>query len=372
MKVDWQRLASVGICLTLGSFFIFLLGKYLFAVFTPFLIAWLMALLTNAISSVVCRHFKIPAKLCAAVVLSLLFVFIGIVLFWGANRFLTEVENFISRLTVNGDSLSQSVSGLVDKFDNIGSHIPLVREFKNHEQLSDVGNRIDEMLNSFLKGLASDLGTALTSLVTAAVRALPSIVLFVLISVIASFYFALDFDTINMWISALLPAQLRAKLPVLKEQTKSLAVRYLKAYSILMVLTFFEIFVGLSVIGVDYAFLLAIGISFLDVLPVFGVGTVLIPWSIISFLTHNFTRGIGLVVLWAIVTVIRQIAEPKIVGGTIGLHPIVTLIGMYVGFKLFGIIGMFLAPTAIIAVRAYLVKRPVFAEKTTIDSRQKK
>lgn len=372
MKVDWQRLASMGICLTLGLFFMFLLGKYVVAVFLPFLIAWLMALLANSISKSVYRHLGLPRKLCSAIVLILLFAVIGALLFWGVNRFITEIENFISRLTADKDSLSQSVSVLVGRFDDIGSNLPLLREFKDHEQLSSLGEQIDEMLSSFLKGLASDIGTALTTFAAAAMRALPSIMLFVIISIIASFYFTLDFEAINGWILRILPEKIRARIPRLKQQTKSLAARYLKAYSILMVLTFFEVFVGLSVIGVDYAFLLALGISFLDILPIFGVGTVLIPWAVFSFFTHNFSRGIGLVILWAIVTVIRQIAEPKIVGETIGLHPIVTLIGMYVGFRLFGIVGMFLAPAAIIAVRAYFGGKYIDIQNSAIDSAPKK
>ena len=372
MKVDWQRLASIGICLTLGLFFTFLLGKYAVAVFLPFLIAWLMAMMTNSISNAIRKRIGIPRKLCSVLVLILLFIVIGALLFWGINRFISEVENFISRLASNKDSLSQSVALVVGKFDSIGAHIPLVRELKNHEQLSNIGEQLDEMLRSFLKGLASDLGNALTTVAASAMRTLPSIVLFVIISIIASFYFTLDLEAINGWIIRILPPKVQARVPHLKQQTKSLAARYLKAYSILMVLTFFELFIGLSILGVDYAFLLALGISFLDVLPIFGVGTVLVPWAVISFFTHDFSRGVGLVILWATVTVIRQIAEPKIVGETIGLHPIVTLIGMYVGFRIFGIVGMFLAPASIIAARAYFGQKYGEIQNSAIDSRQKK
>ena len=372
MKVDWQRLASIGICLTLAVFFTFLLGKYVLVVFLPFLIAWLMALLANFISKSLYRHIGISGKLCSAIVLILLFLIVGTLLYWGINRFITEIENFISRLTADKDPLSENISVLVGKFDNMGANIPLVRELKDHEQLSRLGEQLDEMLSSFLKGLASDVGSALTTFAASAMRAFPSIVLSVIITIIASFYFTLDFDAINNWIFRILPEQLRARIPRLKQQTKSLAARYLKAYSILMILTFFEVFIGLSAIGVDYAFLMALGISFLDILPVFGVGTVLVPWAVFSFFTHNFSRGIGLVILWGAVTVIRQIAEPKIVGGTIGLHPIVTLIGMYVGFKLFGIVGMFLAPAAIIAVKAYYGEKYADDQNSAIDSKVKK
>lgn len=363
MKVDWQRLASIGICLTLALFFLFLLGKYIPAVFLPFVIAWLMALLTDSIATAICARVKISKKLCSALVLLFLFLTIGALLYFGINRFISEIENFISRLTADGGALSESISGLVANFDNIGSRIPLIKELKSHEHLVGFGDKIDEMVVSFLKSFASDIGAALTTVATGVIKSLPSIILFVLISIIASFYFALDFEAINGWILRIIPESLRQKIPRLRKQTKSLAARYLKAYSLLMLLTFFELFIGLSVIGADYAFLLAIGISILDILPIFGVGTVLVPWAVFSFFTYDFGRGLGLIILWATVTVIRQIAEPRIVGGTIGLHPVVTLIGMYVGFRLFGIVGMFLAPAAIIAVRAY------FGGKYALDTR---
>lgn len=372
MKVDWQRLASIGICVTLALFFLFLLGKYILAVFLPFVIAWLMALLTDSIATAICARTRLSKKLCSAVVLLLLLLIIGALLYFGINRFISEIENFIGKLTADGGALSEGISGLVTSFDNIGSHIPLIKELKNHEQLVGFGDKIDGIIVSFLKSFASDIGGALTAVATGIIKSLPSIILFVLISIIASFYFALDFEAINGWILRIMPESLRKKVPRLREQTKSLAARYLKAYSLLMLLTFFELFIGLSVIGADYAFLLAIGISFLDILPIFGVGTVLVPWAVFSFFTYDFGRGLGLVILWAAVTVIRQIAEPRIVGGTIGLHPVVTLIGMYVGFRLFGIVGMFLAPAAIIAVRAYFGGKYALDNGMTIDRAKKK
>ena len=368
VKTDWQRLASIGICLALAFAALFLLGKYMLAVFLPFLIAWIMAFFTNAASNAIRTKIEIPKKLCSVIVMVLLFALIGWLLFFGINRFFTEIEKFIGKLASDPKIFTQTISEIAGRLDDIGSHIPLISELKEREQLIGAGGRIDEVILSFLKSLASDLGTAVTSFAAAAVKALPSIILFLIISVIASFYFALDFEAINKWIYRSLPFSIQKKLPQIKAHTKSLAARYLKAYSILMALTFFELYIGLSVIGVDYAFILALGISFLDVLPILGVGTVLIPWAVISFIAYDFAVGFGLVILWATVSVIRQVIEPKIVGGTIGLHPVVTLIGMYVGYRIFGIIGIFLAPASIIAVRTYLSEKELVA----IDSRAKK
>ena len=372
MKTDWQRLASIGICFTLVALFVFLAGKYLLAVFVPFIIAWVMAFFSDSVSRRIYRKLKLPKKLCSALVLASLFVIAGGLIFLSANRFITEVEKFIGRITADGGALLGGISQIAENLDGIGSHIPLIGELKSSETAAVIGEQADRIISSFVKEFASDVGAALTKFATAAVKALPSILLSVLITVIASFYFALDFATINRSIYAVLPPSVKRKLPAIKLRTRSLAARYLKAYSILMALTFTELYAGLTVIGTDYAFLLALGISFLDVLPILGVGTVLIPWALISFIGYDFGRGVGLIVLWAAVTVIRQLTEPRIVGGTIGLHPAVTLIGMYVGFRLFGIAGMFFAPAAIIASRAYLENRITQKEISAIDSVAKK
>ena len=362
----------MGICAALSVLALFLLGKYVFAALAPFLAAWLMAWLTSTVSKRICASVRIPKKLCSALVLTLLFFSVGGILFWGVTRFLSEAENFISGLTAENGALTQNISSFVSRFEDGGAHLPLIREFKSHERLSTVGDRLEEMVVSFLKGLASDLGASITSVATAVVKTLPSIIFFVVISTIASFYFALDFDNINESIIAFLPVGVQARLLQIKSKTRSMMARYFKAYTLLMALTFFEVFAGLSIIGARYAFLLALLISLLDVLPVLGVGTVLIPWSLLSFFSHDFNRGLGLLILWATVTVIRQIAEPKIVGGTIGLHPAAALIGMYAGLKLYGIIGMLLAPAALIAFRSLVSSSKPTHQKTPIDIAQKK
>ena len=115
---------------------------------------------------------------------------------------------------------------------------------------------------------------------------------------------------------------------------------------LLFLITFVELFVGFLILQVDYAFVLAILIAFVDFLPVLGTGAILAPWGIIALLTKNYFLGIGIIVLFVVMTVIRQIIEPKIVGKSLGVHPILTLIAIYLGYKLFGIVGMIFLPIA--------------------------
>ena len=137
----------------------------------------------------------------------------------------------------------------------------------------------------------------------------------------------------------------------LKTQFFSTVVSIIKAYAILMGFTFIQLLTGFIVAGIDYPVLLALFISLIDILPVLGTGTVLIPWCIILFLSGNVKTGLCILILYVIITLTRQIAEPKVLGNSVGLHPLVTLISMYFGLKLIGVKGLFLFPLTMIIIK---------------------
>ena len=132
-----------------------------------------------------------------------------------------------------------------------------------------------------------------------------------------------------------------------------------RAYGLIMFITFCENFLGLTIlnlIGVadnSYVFVISIGIAVFDILPVAGSGGILIPWALVSLVTGNIGQCIGLLILYAVITVIRQYIEPKIVGNSLGVHPLVTLAGLYFGLKLFGFMGMFIVPICVMTLKAF-------------------
>lgn len=171
-------------------------------------------------------------------------------------------------------------------------------------------------------------------------------------AVISSFYFALDRERVGKFFSSLVPQTWRHHLPELRRSAGRAAAGYIKAYLIILLITFCELFIGFSVLRVDYAFLLAAVIAVIDILPVLGVGTVLIPWATIAFIERNMRLGFGLLILYGVIVIVRQFAEPKIVGGTLGIHPLLTLAAMYLGFRLFGVAGMIIGPILALLARA--------------------
>ena len=134
-------------------------------------------------------------------------------------------------------------------------------------------------------------------------------------------------------------------------------LKYLRSYALIMLITFALLFLGLSVIGVKNAAAAALIIALLDVLPVIGTGIVLLPWALIALLTSRVGYGVGLVVIWGVVTVTRNIIEPKIVGRQVGLHPLVTLVAMFVGTKLFGFAGLVMLPLGLSVASSVIRER---------------
>ena len=345
MRVDWQKTASVLFCVLVAVGTFFLVGKYVIAIVMPFLIAWGLALSLRPIAKKLSEKMRLPYRLAAAVILLLLFLGVGGLLFWGIDRLVGELGRLAERFSSGEIAIGMQISSLVNKMNDASAKIPFLAD---HGVLD---GRFDDMISSMLREAGSKLISAVTALATSLARALPSIALFVVVTVIASFYFALDLDTIHHSLTALLPTRIAEKLPEFRARTRRFMAKYLRAYLFLMFLTFCELFIGFSVLSVEYSFLLALAISTVDIFPALGVGTVLVPWSVVSFLSKDFRRGLGLLILWAVITVVRQIVEPKIVGGSLGLHPVITLVGMYVGFRLFGIAGMLAAPALAVAAK---------------------
>ncbi len=344
--LKWQTRASILFCITMALVALFLFGKYIVSALLPFLIALAIALVLRPAIDFLSKKAKLPKKLCAVLLLILIFFLLGLALTLGVNRLIAELYRLVDRLSGKSEQIGEMLSALFLRVGNISSRIPILKDIVALEGLETLGTKIDEALRDLAGKTVSSITTKIPGLISNFATALPSFFLFFVVTVIATVYLVLDFDTVIN----LLPIAIRCRLP----SAKQFLGKYLRAYLLILFLTFCELFVGFTVLRVDYAFLLAFLIAIVDILPIFGVGTVLLPWSILLFFGKNFALGFGLLILWCAVTVVRQIIEPRIVGGTFGIHPILTLLGMYVGFRLFGIVGMLLSPAALLLLRSAL------------------
>lgn len=354
-KTDWQTVASLLFCVIVGLVCLFLVGKYVIVAVMPFLIALGISFCLRPAVSLVAKKLKLPKKLCAILLLILLFLLLGLLLTLAANRLIYELSRLVDHLSSESERIGEALSSLLSRVGGISSRIPILKDVVALEGLESLGEQIDNMLRDLAKNVVGSLTTRIPDFISKFAASLPSFFLFLIATVVATVYFTVDPDAVSIAMTAILPRKTARRLPFFKQNVRSFVGKYLRAYLLLLFLTFCELFVGFTVLRVDYAFLLAFLVALVDILPILGVGTVLIPWAVIMFFAKNFRMGLGLLVLWCAVSVVRQIIEPRIVGGSLGIHPALTLFGIYVGFRLFGIIGMFFAPAALVLGR-FLVR----------------
>ncbi len=213
-------------------------------------------------------------------------------------------------------------------------------------------------LNIDIKSITNGLTSGITG-VYSVVKSIPSAILSLVIGIIAWIFFTKDYNYIVGFIKRQLPEGKKNLLSETKQIFSKTILKMLRAYGIIMFITFCELFLGLSIlnlIGVmnnGYVFMIAIAIAVFDILPVAGSGGILIPWAVVSLILGSYPKAIGLIVIYVIITVIRQYIEPKIVGSSLGVHPIVTLAGLYFGLKLFGFMGMFIIPLTVMTLKAF-------------------
>ena len=182
------------------------------------------------------------------------------------------------------------------------------------------------------------------------------------IGVIASVYFSSDFDRINEGVRSALPKLLETLLLKIKDGILFTVLGYLRAYSLIFLLVFTTLLIGFCILRMPYALLLSFSIALLDILPLFGVGTALLPLAIYAFATGDTVRGVGLLILYGVIFLGREWAEPHIIGRRFGIHPVLSLLFLYLGTKLFGFAGLLLAPLLAVTFKSLFVKQKEAAD----------
>ncbi len=209
-----------------------------------------------------------------------------------------------------------------------------------------------------ISGLIVDAGKAVTGwlpkFAASIAMSAPEYIVISTVTVVASCYFAKDYDRIRVIARKMLNTKIRTLYGDVKEIAFKNVFKLIKSYAVIMSITFVELSIGLLIMRVENALLLALLIAIVDVLPVLGCGTVLIPWGIIALIQGNYWLGIGVLMLYVVILVIRNIVEPKIIGEQVGIPPLVTLLAIFVGYRFLGIIGVFALPIlAIILIQLY-------------------
>lgn len=317
--------------------------KFSFKYLTPFIFGFMIAFTLKPVVTKLVKVFG-DQKYLLLIVVVLFYTLVGFLLVWGVLKGVGMVGSLAETIPVfYSSTIHPMVLSFLQWFEAVVERLdPAISE-----QISPMIDIAVENITSFLPGFVTGVASRLTAFLTS----VPSLLISILIAIISSFFFATDYQNIVSGMLNLIPQPQRNLLLDVKDGLVSVLSKYLRAYAILMTLTFVELSFAFLVLGVSNPFGLAFIIACVDILPILGTGSVMIPWAIIEITVGNRELGFALAVVYVIITIIRNVLEPRVVGKQIGLHPLLTLVCIFVGLKLFGFIGLLGLP-----ITATLVK----------------
>ncbi len=255
------------------------------------------------------------------------------------------LKEFISLTKFIQKSLPIIQQWFIDLYNNISSYILLLPEEIAHQ----INIRFIEFTNDLIN---IDIVTPITTFAIKLSKSLPNFMLMLIIYFVAVFFFSYYLPKIHESFLDLFKPRKREVITVLVGDVKGATIGFLQGQIILSTITFIIAFVGLKLLGINYAAAIALLITIVDILPIVGTGATLGPWGVFLIFTGDYFTGIGILVLWLVILVIRKAIEPHILGNRIGIGPLSTLISIWVGWKAFGIVGILLGPLAVIVFLA--------------------
>jgi len=320
----------------IGAIVLFVL-RYGISYFVPFIYAWLISVLLNRPIEWISEKYKLPRNIVGYV---LLFLFYAIIITFFVITGVRIVA-FLTELFVELPSFYRI---------NIEPYLQLFFKY-----IEDTLSRLDPSVLANLHDISlslvatagewvSGISIKMVSWISSYVTSIPSLLVRLMFVMIASGFMVSDYHKIIEFVMRQFSEKTKAVIYDIKNYLIGTVLMCIKSYTLIMFITMIELIIGFFVLGIDNALTIALLTAICDILPILGVGTVLLPWAGINLLLGDFVLAIELAVLYIIITVLRNIIEPKIVGEKMGLHPLIALASLYVGAQLFGIIGLFGLP----------------------------
>ncbi|SCZ77252.1 sporulation integral membrane protein YtvI [Acidaminobacter hydrogenoformans] len=335
--------------IALGLFFLFLFYTKLIPLLLIFLPFWLGYLLSRPLSKLVDRikiWIKLPDALIVLVLMALTISLGGFLLFKLGVMGVVAFQDMLPEIPGWIDSLSSYNTRVLNVIEKVYLNLP--QEYEGF--LATAWSRMAEALATLLSEAAqSSFGM---------LKSLPRIVVSIFVILISTFFFTADRIRIQRQFKPWIQRWVHDNpyIQTFKQDVWRVATGYFKAQLTLMTITFSVSLVGLLILRVPNALPIAVGIGLVDVVPALGPAAVYVPWAVSKLILSDVSAAVQLLILYAVVTVTRQMLEPKIVGHHIGIHPLITLLSLYLGIRFLGFSGLILGPLTAITVIAYYKK----------------
>ncbi|MDD4752480.1 MAG: sporulation integral membrane protein YtvI [Desulfitobacteriaceae bacterium] len=339
-----KALILTGLCVSIYLLYYYILPaggevlKFAGPILLPFILAGVIAILIDPVIDFLCRRLSLHRGWAVISVIVVLIGALSTLVFLISSRLLFELQ----KLSGNIPDFSKKVEEMIHDVENLYLIFDLPDEVLHQIQL-----------------VIGQIGTAITHAVSVMINvtinfitSLPSIFIFFLIMMIATFFFSRDKALMQQVLVNIFPERLQKRVKSIYMDLALALVGYVRAQVIMVSINTTIAITGLHLLGANYALIMGLISGFFDILPVFGPGTVFVPWAIWNFATGNIKMGISLAALYVIMIVVRQIMEPKLVAQNLGFHPLATLAALFIGLQALGVVGIFIGPTLLVLGRA--------------------
>lgn len=352
IKKKWIKilLFIVGVAAAAGLIYVFLpkileVIGFIIKLFLPFLLGYVFAMAVNPLADMLQKKLKIPRGFSAVLVMVLIIGIVGGILTFAIWKIIDEVRMLYTQFPVIYESVQNGLHSIGNRLSVVYDNLPDNIQASISAMGTDISDKAAEFINTKSTPVVDYAGNF--------AKALPTGFIAVIVFLLSSYFMVSESRTVSDYVVRLFNPKFIERWNVVKRELKKYLGGYLKAQGILMLIAFAIMFIGLSVLDISYALLIALGIAVVDALPFFGSGLILWPWTVLAFLNGNIKVGVGLVIIYVAVTVMRRFAEPKLVSTGLGLHPIPALMSMYVGYKTMSLGGLILGPIILMLIISF-------------------
>lgn len=330
----------------IGVVLVFALVPKLLVFFMPFVVGWLIALLANPLVRFMERRLKMVRRHSSMLIIITAIALVVVGGYFALAAIVRELYGFITMLPNIYGSFLQDLEEIRENLQGVSARFPL--------PLREGAANLTDSLTEALGDLIGAVGKPTVAAAGTVARNIPNALIHVIFAILSAYFFIAERDKIVQAVRERIPNWIREKWHFITEKFRKAIGGYFKAQFKIMGVVALILFVGFLILRIHYAILLAVLIAVLDFLPFFGTGTALIPWAVLKVLSADYQFAVGLIIIYLVSQLVRQVIQPKIVGDSIGLNPLSTLFFMFIGYKVSNIFGMIIAvPIGMILVSLY-------------------
>lgn len=341
----WKVIVSLTFSL-IGTILFIYFGFRLLGFFMPFVVGWFLAYIASPLVNWLEKRLKIVKKLGSALIIIVVLGGVGVLLYFLGSKLWEEIATLIQNLPQMYQDLEDGMMKVGGNLTGIFEMLPAGIQDGWHAVISN----LDQTMGDLMGKLSEPTVTAAGNFA----KRIPSVLIAVIVTFISSYFFIAEREEVIVWAKKVAPNPLVERMSMVMDNLKYAVGGYFKAQFKIMVVVFAILVVGFIILDVHFYFLLAILIAFLDFLPFFGTGTALIPWGLYKLMVGDYKMVAGLLVLYGVTQLVRQLIQPKLVGDSMGLRPLPTLVLLYAGYKVGGVFGMiFAVPAGMIVMNLY-------------------